>query len=264
MYRGRLLEIRASGRCRAVRNIRSGRACSGAVCDTCSARNACAIVSPASATSASLAAGLQGLREIGRAGRIVEMLGTTFRRLVEQSGRLDRSGLPGVRICSSCRFRRRGNEAAPKPIAACLRDRDAASGPQLCMISPGTRDRRQELRRNSVAEFVARSGQPHLRQRLDMALRRWRAEAAQHDARDAGRPRRQFRHHRAGRDARGAVGRESIDAGRDRRKGDAVQPVRRGEFERTAIAGGEQRILVALPPPQTGPTAWITCRAFSR
>ncbi len=104
--------------------------------------------------------------------------------------------------------------------------------------------------RMSVVIYTLRRGyrsrQPHLRQRLDVALRRLRVEAAQHHARDAARLARQLRHDRADSDPRGAIGRKTVDAGRDRRESNAGEPVSRGNLQRAPVAGGEQRILIVF------------------
>ena len=67
---------------------------------------------------------------------------------------------------------------------------------------------------------------------------------------------------RADRDARGAIGREAIDAGRDRRKSDRGQPVRGGEIERGAITGGQQFVLAlaAAVPYRTDGVDDVLCR----
>src|SRR5215218_6468756 len=43
-------------------------------------------------------------------------------------------------------------------------------------------------------------------------------------------------------DAGGAVGRKAVDAGRDGRKGDAAQPLSRGDLQRTAVATRQERL----------------------
>ena len=76
-----------------------------------------------------------------------------------------------------------------------------------------------------------------------MALGRIRREAAEHHAADAARRVGDLARHGADRDARRAIGREAVDAGRDRRKGDRGEPVLGRERERGAVAGGEQLLL---------------------
>ena len=82
---------------------------------------------------------------------------------------------------------------------------------------------------------------------------------------DAARRRRQFSGDSAHGDARRAIGREAINAGRDRRKCDRGQ----ADAPRQDRARCDSRTPAdpssPLPPPlQTGPTAWMTCFAGSR
>ncbi len=86
--------------------------------------------------------------------------------------------------------------------------------------------------------------QPQLRERRLVMLGAVGREAAEHHARDAARPRGDFRRHGADRDARGEIGGKAIDAGGDRRIGDRRERMRGGEIERRAIAAGQQRFLV--------------------
>ena len=52
--------------------------------------------------------------------------------------------------------------------------------------------------------------------------------------------------HRLHRDARGALGREAVDAGRDGGKGDRGEPVLAEKLEAVAVAAREQLVLAAL------------------
>jgi hypothetical protein len=56
----------------------------------------------------------------------------------------------------------------------------------------------------------------------------------------------------------------AVDAGGDRGKGDALQAVLLGKRQAVAVAPASNSGSFALPPCQTGPTVWMTCRAFSR
>ena len=78
-------------------------------------------------------------------------------------------------------------------------------------------------------------------------------EAAEHDVTDAARAGRKLGGDRADGDARGAIRREAIDAGRDRRKGDRGQAMRGGKIERRAIARRQQFIFAfsAAAPHRT-------------
>src|SRR3546814_3317106 len=94
-----------------------------------------------------------------------------------------------------------------------------------------------------------RFARPHPGEKVAVERGRVRAEAAEDDPREAGMPREPVRHRPHG-DARGAVGREAVDAGRDGGEGDAGEAVRRREVERIAIAAFEQTVLAraaALP-----------------
>ena len=73
-----------------------------------------------------------------------------------------------------------------------------------------------------------------------MVIRGGFRETAQHDACDPARGSRQFRSDRAHGDARGAIGRKAINAGRYGRKRKRRQPIRRGQIKRRAIARGQQ------------------------
>ena len=109
------------------------------------------------------------------------------------------------------------------------------------------------------------SGKSQLSERSAVMIGGVRREAAEHDALDAARRRGDFRGDGADGDARGAIGREAVDAGRDRRKGDRGKLVRGGEMRaRCGSRTPAGRPRPCAPPLQTGPTAWITCRAGSR
>src|SRR5262245_29998768 len=85
--------------------------------------------------------------------------------------------------------------------------------------------------------------QPQLHERLLMAFGRIRREATEHHASDAAGRIGDLARHRADRDAGPAIGREPVDAGRDRREGDRGEPMLRGERQRGAIAGGKELVL---------------------
>ncbi len=179
---------------------------------------------------------IQEAAEFRDRGRIVEMLRDDVVDLVEQQpDRRERMGLPGASFeywpCAAVATNTSATIAARRVIAS-----------PIFKASSTSRPARPRVTRDSVKTQAS----PISDQRLQVMLRRLRAEAAQHHARDAGRSRREFGYHGAGRDAGGAVGRKRVDAGRDRREGEARKPVLRGQCQRVAIAGREQRILVAI------------------
>ncbi len=137
--------------------------------------------------------------------------------------------------CEACRrrhrlrARQRSGRARAASASAPHRGRNAGGAGQLSGAGGPPRRRDAPLRRGagarrahgedprriSIARPEAQIGKGVL-----MMLRRIRREAAEHDLRELARRCGDLRRHRADRDARGAVGREAVDAGRDRRKGD--------------------------------------------
>ncbi len=81
---------------------------------------------------------------------------------------------------------------------------------------------------------------------IPMMYRGLLREAAEHHARQAAGAARDLRRHGADRDARGAIGRKAVDAGRDRRIGDRGEAMLGRKRERRAIAGREQIVLALV------------------
>ena len=59
-------------------------------------------------------------------------------------------------------------------------------------------------------------------------------------------------------DRGGQLDRVAVDAGRDRREGDARATELRGHLQSPAVARRQKLRLAGLSPRQTGPTVWIT------
>ena len=76
-----------------------------------------------------------------------------------------------------------------------------------------------------------------------MVIRGRRRKAAQDDVSNAARFPRQFRSDHANRDARGPIGRKTVNPGGYGRKRDRYEPVRGGEIKGGAIARGQQFVL---------------------
>ncbi len=93
------------------------------------------------------------------------------------------------------------------------------------------------------SKSLRRSSQAELGERGDVVIGGVLGEAAEHDPRRAAGRGRDFRGDGADRDARGAIRRKAVDAGRDRREGDRAKPMCGAKLERRAIAGGEQLFL---------------------
>lgn len=87
-------------------------------------------------------------------------------------------------------------------------------------------------------------------------------EAAEDDAPNAARCRGEFSRNRSDGDARGAVSRKSVDAGRDGRKRERDKTVGGGEVERGAIARRQHLILAtsAAAPHRTNGVDDVLCR----
>src|SRR5262245_44928156 len=77
-------------------------------------------------------------------------------------------------------------------------------------------------------------------------IRRLRREAAEHDPCYPARRFLYFCRHCADRNARGPLGREGVDTGRNRRKCNGAEAMLRRKVERRAIAGGQELILALL------------------
>jgi hypothetical protein len=87
------------------------------------------------------------------------------------------------------------------------------------------------------------SGEPEFGKSHGVMAGSGRCEAAKHDTRDAARLGRDLGSDGRDRNARGAIRRESVDAGRDRRKRDRCQLMRSGEVERSPVARCEKVVL---------------------
>src|ERR1700738_1519551 len=85
-------------------------------------------------------------------------------------------------------------------------------------------------------------------ERVDMMFGPIRREAAEYDALERGELFSDRSGHRADRNTRGAVGRETIDARGDRGKGNGAQLVLRRELESRAVAGCQELILPLVAP----------------
>jgi hypothetical protein len=110
------------------------------------------------------------------------------------------------------------------------------SRPAIIFIAPVWR--RGDSRRAPQLAALAR------RQSRAMQFGRARREAAEDDARQRSLEARQGLGDRIDGDYCGSFCGKSVDAGRDRGKGDRIEAMLVGDFERAAIAGGEQPILV--------------------
>ena len=87
-------------------------------------------------------------------------------------------------------------------------------------------------------------------------------KAAEHHALNAARRGRDFRQHRADRDAGGAISRKAVDAGGDRRERQRRQPVLGRKHERRAIAGRQQVVFAACAaaPHRADGVDHVSCR----
>src|SRR5262245_31508085 len=118
-----------------------------------------------------------------------------------------------------------------------------ASGHKATLTSPFGRAR---ARPTGAPKKTRESRQPECGERVVVVGGRVGREAAEHDARDAAWRVRDVRRHCADRDARGALRREAVDAGRDCGKGDRGEALRAGERQRGAVAGGEEIVLALI------------------
>src|SRR6185436_12226789 len=87
--------------------------------------------------------------------------------------------------------------------------------------------------------------QAEVAQRCDVALGRWRREAAEHEALDAAGCG-NFRDRRADGDTCRAIGGKAVDARRDRGEGNRRQPMLPRERKAGAVTRGQQVVLVGF------------------